>query len=270
MPKKYSRANRRKNHKGVPRLLPQQFVKDLNQMLNTSIKDAPNFIRISISSMKKSYLKITHQLLTTKLCDSPSDVIFSIYYHQAIDLIESKIYKPSTPKSKKKPPKNVCSIFFENKGVEVINIARILCDPDIVKPLPSSSVKFPMPVVTYKLIPPISTTFFNFNEFVNNLDLDLFLANPDSLPCKCNNSPFVDKYQKHVVTGDLRIIKNNALRKLFIKGPKYREVRPINLEKAKCCILEGPHNCISRWCYKNVDKSFGNGPIMLRSKLMKE
>ena len=60
LPIKYSRANRGKNHKVVPRLLPQQCVKDLNQMLNTSIKDAPNFIRISISSMKKSYLKITY------------------------------------------------------------------------------------------------------------------------------------------------------------------------------------------------------------------
>ena len=128
LPRKYSRANRGKNHKGVPRLLPQQFVKDLNQMLNTSIKDAPNFIRISISSMKKSYLKITHELLNTKLCDSPSDFIFFIYYHQAIDLIESKIYRPLTPVSKKKPPKNVCSIFFENKGVEFINIACILRD----------------------------------------------------------------------------------------------------------------------------------------------
>ena len=34
------------------------------------------------------------------------------------------------------------------------------------------------------------------------------------------------------------------LRKIFIKGPKYREVRPINLKKAKCCILEGLDNCI--------------------------
>ena len=33
LPRKYSRANRGKNHKGVPRLLPQQCVKDLNQML---------------------------------------------------------------------------------------------------------------------------------------------------------------------------------------------------------------------------------------------
>ena len=54
LPRKYSRADRGKNHKGVPRLLPQRFVKDLNQMLNTSIKNADNFIRISISSKKKS------------------------------------------------------------------------------------------------------------------------------------------------------------------------------------------------------------------------
>ena len=88
-------------------------------MLNTSIRDAPNFIRISNSNMKKSYLKITHQLLSTKLCDSSPDFIFSVYYHQATYLIGSKIYKPLTPKSKKKPPKNVCSIFFENKVVEL-------------------------------------------------------------------------------------------------------------------------------------------------------
>ena len=114
-----------------------------------------------------------------------------------------------------------------------------------------------MPMVTYKLTPPFSTKFFNFNKFVDNLDLDLFLTNPDSLPCKCNNSPFVDRYHKHIVTGDLRINKNNALRKIFIKGPKYSEVRSINLKEAKRCILKGLHNCISSWCYKNgVDKSF--------------
>ena len=114
-----------------------------------------------------------------------------------------------------------------------------------------------MPMVTFKLAPPLSTKFFNFNKFFNNLDLDLFLTNPDSLPCKWNNSPFIDRYHKHIVTGDLRIIRNNVLRKHFIKGSKYREVRPINLEKAKRWILEGLDNCISSWCYKTgVDKSF--------------
>ena len=97
-----------------------------------------------------------------------------------------------------------------------------------------------MPMATYKLTPRKPTKFFNFNKFVNNLDLDLY-----SLPCKCNNSPFANRHYKHIVTGDLRIIiRNNALRKLFIKGPKCREIRPINLEKAKCCILEGLDNYI--------------------------
>ena len=140
-------------------------------MLNTSTKEAPNFMRISISSMKKSYLKITYQLLSTKLCDSPPDFIFSIYSHQAIDLIESKIYKKET--TKKKRPKNVCSMFFENKGVEFINIARISCYPDITQLniFLNHLLNFLCQWLLNKLTSPISTKFFNFNKFVNNLDL---------------------------------------------------------------------------------------------------
>ena len=149
-----------------------------------------------------------------------------------MDIIESKLYKPLSPKLKKKPPENICSILFDNKGVELINIAHILGHPEISSALPTS-IEFSIPMVTYKLGLPLSTKIFNFNHFVNTLDLDEFLLNPDILPCKCINSPFADKYHKHVVTGDLRIIDNNPLRKLFTKGPKFRETKTINLEKAK-------------------------------------
>ena len=60
-----------------------------------------------------------------KLHDSFPHLVFSVHYHQATDFIESKIYQPLTPMSKKKPPQNVCCIFFENKDVEFINAARI-------------------------------------------------------------------------------------------------------------------------------------------------
>ena len=84
----------------------------------------------------------------------------------------------------------------------------------------------------------------------------MFLTNPGSLPCKCRNSPFANRHHKHIVTDDLRIISNNGLR-TFLKRPKYREFRYINLEKDKRYILEGLDNCILNWCYKNaVDKSF--------------
>ena len=76
--------------------------------------------------------KKNHGLLTTKLCDSSPDFIFSIYCHQAIGFIESKICKPLAPNSEKRTLQIVCSIFF---GKEFINIARILRDPDIAKPI---------------------------------------------------------------------------------------------------------------------------------------
>ena len=243
-------ADHGKYHKNVPLLLPLQLLNNLNHMLNTNIKDAPNFIRISIFSMKKSYLKITHELLRTKLCEVPPDFIFFIYYHWAIDVIESKICKLLPPQMKKKPPQNVCSILFEKKGVEFINTACFLRDP-------SSSAKFPMPVVIYKLTPPPCTKCFNFNNLVNKLDLDLFLTNQDNLSCNCKNSHFAERHHKHIVTVDLWIIRNYALRKLFVKGPKYKEVRSIKSERAKYCILEGLDNCFLSWCCKNsVEKYF--------------
>ena len=52
LPRKHIRGNHGKNHKGIPLLLPQNVLNDLSHILNTSIEDAPNFIRILISTMK--------------------------------------------------------------------------------------------------------------------------------------------------------------------------------------------------------------------------
>ena len=84
-------------------------------MLNTNIKDAPNFSKISVSSMKTYYLKITYKLFSKKFCGNAPEFIFCIYYHQAIDLIESEIYNRLPPKSKRKPPQNVCVYFLKIK-----------------------------------------------------------------------------------------------------------------------------------------------------------
>lgn len=74
---KYFRMVVEPNHKSVVLLLSQQFLNELNQMLNSKIKHPPEFIKI-LPSMKKSFLHNTHELLTTKVCDSPLDFIFLI------------------------------------------------------------------------------------------------------------------------------------------------------------------------------------------------
>lgn len=98
--------------------------------------------------------------MNVKLCDIPSNFLFSKYSHQVIDTIESKIYKPLCPKPNMKPSENVCAVYFENKGVEFKNVARILSDPKIVKSFPTLSVTFLMSMVSYKLTPSLSMKFF--------------------------------------------------------------------------------------------------------------
>ena len=98
--------------------------------------------------------------------------------------------------------------MFWKKGVKLINIACISQDLDIVTPLNADLQTDSTP---------LSTKFSKFNKFVNDLEFDVFLTNPDSLLCKCNNFPFADRQQKHIVTGDLQIIKNSFLRKLISK-----------------------------------------------------
>ena len=85
--------------------------------------------------------------------------------------------------------------------------------------------------------------------------MGLFLTNPDTLLYKSNNSPFADRHHKYIGTGDLEFIRNNSLRKIFIKEPKCRKVRPLFL-KTKIYILEGLDSCILNSCYENgYDKS---------------
>ena len=59
------------------------------------------------------------------------------------------------------------------------------------------------------------------------------------------------------MTGDLRIIKDNALRKLLTEEATFRESKPINCNKARSRILTGLEECTQKWCDKNgVNKNF--------------
>ena len=47
-------------------------------------------------------------------------------------------------------------------------------------------------------------------------------------PCDCTRSKFCNEPHGHIITGDLRIVKNRKLKKLLSKGPKYREQNTID------------------------------------------
>ena len=76
---------------------------------------------------------------------------------------------------------------------------------------------------------------------------------PSLTTCACNNSEFKDNNHGHIVTGDLRIVKDVKLRKLLSKGPDFREHRSINFNKCKIEIIKASDNFILKYKLSNQD-----------------
>ena len=212
---------------------------------------AMNFIRVSLASVRKSLLKGLYSSINDRI-NHPSFVRYYQWYRTCLDIIECKLYRPPKVKVHKKAPANMCKIFFCNKGVELVNLPRILHDSSLSDCLPCLPLKFETPTITYKLTETLGKKMFNFNNFVKGLDVQECLDNEEYLPCNCEHSYFMDNHHKHIITGNLGIIKNPKLRKLFAKGPKYREPVAINWGDVVTNISVGLDECISKWCNKNA------------------
>ena len=85
---------------------------------------------------------------------------------------------------------------------------------------------------------------------MSSLNVENFIQDNSVLPCPCANSSFTDKHHGHIISGDLRLVKNNKLRKLFAKGPKYRESKLIDWDSVQKVIFESVKNCAKSWCEK--------------------
>ena len=64
----------------------------------------------------------------------------------------------------------------------------------------------------YELTDSIRSKHFNYKEFVHNLDVDAFIKDENILPCTCHDSPSIDPYHRHILTGDLTIVSDPKLK----------------------------------------------------------
>ena len=171
-------------------------------------------------------------------------------YTLIVDTFLTKVYKK--PPGKKKPPTHILPIFFDNKGLEHIKLASILHEDDVVNLLPDSLQQEEVPSVVYRLGTTIRNKLFNYKETVNSINTnDLESYGTGITSCDCHNSEFVNDHHGHIVTGDLRIIRNEKLRKLISKGPNYREPKTINWKKCRDGIAEGLAECMCRMASSN-------------------
>ena len=90
---------------------------------------------------------------------------------------------------------------------------------------------------------PIGPTIFNFRKVAREHDINEPLNNQ----CACKQSNFLYQPLGHVITGDLRVIKNKKLRNLIAKGPNYREQNNIDWDLCHKLCMDGINKYRKWW-----------------------
>ena len=230
-----SRGKRHARHTHC-RLTKFNFTDLLNQTLKNDLPNAPNFIRISITSMKKSHLKAVFAELLEAVRESGEDFQYTHWYLMTCDAIETKIFKSKPqvlkPKAFSKYQLNIC---FEDKAFDFINLQEILNSKVSKENKPPLMKEEDLPRVVYSLTDPVRSKILNYSKFVDELKLDEFVKDNNSITCPCSmfDDRFVNDHHKHIITGDLSLIKNKQLRGVYEKGPKFREPKIIDFDKSK-------------------------------------
>ena len=174
------------------------------------------------------------------------------WYLFILDIIDTKLYRPPTVKEKKKAPKNICVLSFVNKGLEEINLSKIVRSQEVIDLLPEKlRSEEEIPMITYKLRNPIRNKIFNYKETVQSIKFENGEVSLDQYLCECSGSELCDSHHQHIITGDLRIVESGKLRSLLTKGPNYREPLSVNYSKCKTAITDAINSLIQQVTTKN-------------------
>ena len=180
---------------------------------------------MALISLKKKHLKSVAEYINDFLCQQDSSFQYLTWYLMALDIIECKLFVEPPQPQKRVLPKYQCTISFVNKGLDFINFQSILHSDDVLNNCPLKIDNSEIPMIVYSLCKPVRSKVFNYHDFVSNLHLNEFVNDSNSIECHCKDfdSSFINNDHGHILTGDLRIISNDKLRKLLFKGPKHRE-----------------------------------------------
>ena len=214
-----------------------EFFTKLDHLLLHDIHNSFNEIRKLLNLTKKKVMKeIAFHILERDTYNFYENRFQC--YHYILDIIDTKLLNILPVKTKNKSiPKNTITINFVNKGIDDIHLNKIFRSAEVTNLLPEElQSEEDIPTVTMKLTSPIRSKILNYRETVSSLDIVIDDEVPfvrDLPSCECQSSEFCDPHHKHIVSGDLRVVTNQKLRKLLSKGPNYREPKTLNYNKCK-------------------------------------
>ena len=129
----------------------------------------------------------------------------------------------------------------------MINVPRILNSRYVRDAVPQFINNRVPPTINYKYTKVIGGRIFNQKKVVKELDIDKGAGN---MCCDCSRSKYCYEPAGHVITGDLKIVKDAELRGLIEKGPSYREQNYINWNVNKNLWKEAVAKYELKWSQK--------------------
>ena len=141
------------------------------------------------------------------------------------------------------------STRYENqildKAVDAINLPALLRSTSVTEKIPVYFRDKEPPIVSYEYTSTVASKIFNFAPALSSLNVSEYLSNLQT--CQCKEFKFCYEPHGHVITGDLRIIKNARLRKLVAKGPKHRKPNRVNWKATETMFLESIDLYAKNW-----------------------
>ena len=185
-----------------------------NQMISKTIDDNDK------DKVDQTWIVKTFRNAPKKILLQLRDIQFKLDYLNVIvmDLHEYKCFVMSNKINKKNIPK--FKIHFNHQSMDDINLPKIFHLRWVKENWPYHRLvkfdEYAKPAVVYTYGPPLGTKLCNYRQTINNLDTMAKLS------CDCENSPFKDPDFGHVCTGDLNIIWDDNLKRLFSYGFNYK------------------------------------------------
>ncbi len=239
---KRKRNPQRRRHKklGNPKIKAEDVIVNLGNGTSTIIQKISFLIKTIPQLNKFELQKVEERVENMELEDQVKCALD--------DVIKNKLAQTNETEPKKRKMGSPVVILYHNDAVDMVNVRRIVNDPNTDALLPNMT-EDEKPNTVFKFTRTIRSEIFNYRQTIEEVDPGNW--NDDDYTCQCNGSEFMDGHHKHVITGNLKIVQNRKLRKLLAKGPKFREKNSINFKIAKAEIEKGLNGYIENWSKKN-------------------
>ena len=214
---------------------PVKFISDLVDATTDSIckQTRKSIMKLKIENIRKLLIYTAKEIYTSIKLYSYNEYLLYVIK----DLCLYKLISSHNIKIKNKSNKFIV-VEYQNVLVDKINLGKIIHLKTIHELFPITNKLYSQPGISYAYSHTIRSRITNYQKSLVNADTNIL--------CSCKDYPeFVDDYHNHVITGDLDIITNTAIKSLLTKGLNYREKLLINKEKTLLSLINSIDNYIN-------------------------